>query len=350
MSRSYLPITAALAVTSLSCGGGPGTTPAQRTASALIIVSGDQQTGTVGHELPQPLVVRVVDATGAPIQGQIVNFVVVNGGGTVFVGAGTSDLNGVAQERWTLGVEAGTQELEARAVDSVTGNAMVFATFRVTTVADAPASVTVLAGDGQTAPPGTALGTAIRVQVLDEYGNPVAGQPVRFASTAGSGSAAPPTVTTDSSGQAVTVWTLGAEDGVQRLGVQAGAVGTTVTADGCTPTATNICVTPGVVGVADCEGTTPLSFAWATDGIAYSLSASDQPGCPVSSTSTPNAHTVVIASNIISTTGFHGGTTVAAVMNDVQIPCFSSRATVYFCLWPDGTTVTVAAGTLELQP
>jgi hypothetical protein len=100
----------------------------------VIIVSGDQQTGTVGQELPQPLVVRVVDANLAPIAGQVVFFVVTKGGGSVSAASAFSDGYGVAQVQWTLGTQGGAQELEA----SVSGSTNVFATFKVTAIADAP--------------------------------------------------------------------------------------------------------------------------------------------------------------------------------------------------------------------
>src|SRR5690348_2506521 len=41
--------------------------------ASLTIVGGDQQQGTVGAELPQPVDVKVVDANGNAIQGQLVN-------------------------------------------------------------------------------------------------------------------------------------------------------------------------------------------------------------------------------------------------------------------------------------
>src|SRR5687767_7607983 len=53
----------------------------------LDVVAGQNQTGRPGAQLPNPLVVRVVDAAGAAVSGQLVNFRVTVGGGTVFAGA-----------------------------------------------------------------------------------------------------------------------------------------------------------------------------------------------------------------------------------------------------------------------
>ena len=57
----------------VACGE-PGTGPAVRPPAALLIIAGDQQQDTVGAELAEALVVRVVDADGLPIAGQVVNW------------------------------------------------------------------------------------------------------------------------------------------------------------------------------------------------------------------------------------------------------------------------------------
>ncbi|MCG3120761.1 MAG: hypothetical protein ALAOOOJD_03601 [bacterium] len=50
---------------------------------ALVKESGDNQTRPVGQPLPQPLVVTLLDQTGNPLPGMIVNFVVTAGGASV---------------------------------------------------------------------------------------------------------------------------------------------------------------------------------------------------------------------------------------------------------------------------
>src|SRR5687767_6351442 len=72
-------------------------------AAVLEIVSGDAQEATVGEPLPQPLVVRVTDASGRPVADQLLNFRVVSGDGSVAAGASFTNEEGVAQERWILG-------------------------------------------------------------------------------------------------------------------------------------------------------------------------------------------------------------------------------------------------------
>lgn len=96
---------------------------------SLSVVSGDQQEGSAGQELANPLVVKVTKTDGGPVKGQVLNFHVVAGGGSVFAGTAITDQRGIAQERWTLGSE-GPQSVEVRAVDNETGEPLVFATFR----------------------------------------------------------------------------------------------------------------------------------------------------------------------------------------------------------------------------
>src|SRR5438876_11581970 len=98
---------------------------------SLSVVSGNNQTAPPGTELPAPLVARVEDPRGHPVKGQIVNFVVVSGGGSVFAGAAISGGDGIVQERWTVGF-SGLQQVEARAVDNTTGEELTFATFTAT--------------------------------------------------------------------------------------------------------------------------------------------------------------------------------------------------------------------------
>ena len=97
----------------------------------MVIVSGDGQVGNPGQELAAPLVVRVDDERGQPVEGQIVNFRVTDGGGSVFAGAALTNQAREARERWTLGPEVGVlQRVEARAVDAASGAALVFASFQ----------------------------------------------------------------------------------------------------------------------------------------------------------------------------------------------------------------------------
>lgn len=93
------------------------------------VLIGNGQVAAAGTELPRPIVVRALDDSGRPVKGQIVNFVVTAGGGEVYAGAAVTDERGMARDWWTLGPRPGINRLEARAVNSTTGEAIVFGTF-----------------------------------------------------------------------------------------------------------------------------------------------------------------------------------------------------------------------------
>jgi hypothetical protein len=142
MTHRYLFVLAAALLA--GCGSdstGPSTTPPKLVASRVEILQGSGQVDTVGQQLPTAIRIQVLDTTPGPtgsraeaaggtpvpVPGQLVNFVVVSGGGHVFAGAALTDSIGRAQELWTLGPTAGAQCLEARAVDQETGEPLTFA-------------------------------------------------------------------------------------------------------------------------------------------------------------------------------------------------------------------------------
>ncbi|HEV2671233.1 MAG TPA: hypothetical protein VGU74_09085 [Gemmatimonadales bacterium] len=121
---------------------------------SLSLVSGNDQSALPGTELPAPLVARVEDSRGHPVVGQVVNFHVVSGGGSVFAGVAISDHDGLVQERWTLGF-SGAQQLEARAVDNETGAKLTFAVFDATLIDVEPPVVSNVATSPANPTPGT---------------------------------------------------------------------------------------------------------------------------------------------------------------------------------------------------
>jgi hypothetical protein len=191
--------------------------------AAVLVVSGDLQTAPVGQELPQPLVVKVVDEAGRPVRDQLVNFRVTRGGGSVFAGSALTNKDGIAQERWTLGTVADTQQVEARAVDPETGAAVVFATFRAIGTPAAAASISAVQPT-MTGMPGTPVADSAAALVRDQYGNPVPGVTVNWAVTSGGGSVSPASSVTNTQGIARARWTLGGSVATpQTLRASAGA-------------------------------------------------------------------------------------------------------------------------------
>ena len=140
------PLLTALAIVTMAACTPPAG-PEADAALSLAILSGDSQVGAPGAELPEPVTAVVLDARGRPVRGQLVNFQVAAGGGSVFAGAALSDRHGVVREWWTLGPDPGENTLEARAVHPVTGEKLVFATF------------TAIAEDGDSTPADPLAGT-----------------------------------------------------------------------------------------------------------------------------------------------------------------------------------------------
>lgn len=98
------------------------------------IVSGADQWGYNDHELAEPLVVQATDDLGNPVEGYLVNFVVTEGGGSVWAGASLTNADGLARDYWTLGsCPSGaipcSNALEVRAIDVLTGEKNTLLTF-----------------------------------------------------------------------------------------------------------------------------------------------------------------------------------------------------------------------------
>jgi hypothetical protein len=96
--------------------------------TAITLISGDSQSGTVGTELAEPLVVKITDAGGFPVSGYSVNWVttVTSSGGQVQLGSSTvTNTEGLASNTYKLGTIDGINTIEARA-DGLTGTPITF--------------------------------------------------------------------------------------------------------------------------------------------------------------------------------------------------------------------------------
>ena len=182
----------------------------------LTIIQGNAQSGIVAEELPLPIGVRVTDAHGRLIAGQLVLFQVISGDGTLFAGSASTDVNGEARDRWTLGRLTGAQHrVRARAVDPATGAAREV-TFTATPLAGPVDRISVVSGNNQVAPFGFPLPLQLVVRATDYHGNSVPGVQITWTPVNGSGSANPATSVTENAGWATTTWTLGLS-GTQQL-------------------------------------------------------------------------------------------------------------------------------------
>ena len=81
--------------------------------TSLVLVSGNGQTGAVGAQLADSLVVRLVDDNGNGVGGKSISWVVGTGGGSPNPATATTNPNGFAWTRWTLGPNAGSNLINA---------------------------------------------------------------------------------------------------------------------------------------------------------------------------------------------------------------------------------------------
>ena len=93
---------------------------------SLTKVCGEDQEGTVGILLDRSFVVSVLDEDGAAMAGVVVTFSVTAGGGTLSSATATTEANGRAATRLTLGSQPGTNTVEATVagLESVTFTAI----------------------------------------------------------------------------------------------------------------------------------------------------------------------------------------------------------------------------------
>ena len=89
-----------------------------RRVQRLTKISGDTQQGTVGEELRDLFIVEVRDRNGAVFAEVPVTFAVTEGGGTLSVTRTTTDNNGRAESRLTLGARRGTHTVRVSAADA----------------------------------------------------------------------------------------------------------------------------------------------------------------------------------------------------------------------------------------
>lgn len=109
----------ALMIGMVGCGGSNLTLPADGAPSKLRAISGDGQEGTVGTQLPDPLVVRLTDGAARPVPGVSLKFEFQSDVPAAKIEPSTSvtDDTGFASVRVRLGSTAGSQVVESSLAD-----------------------------------------------------------------------------------------------------------------------------------------------------------------------------------------------------------------------------------------
>ena len=183
-------------------------------------VAGENQSAVIGAQLPQPLVVRVIDAAGAPVANVPVVFTIEQNNGTL-TGGDTADrtvtvpsnAQGQASVQWTLGRRAGAGNNRVQVKAAGFAGAIEFLAAART---GEPAQIVVDSGANQFGGVGEPLQRPLVAVVVDAGGNRIAGVPVTFNVVEGGGNIAGEqsfSVETDSDGRAWVTPSLGPDEG-----------------------------------------------------------------------------------------------------------------------------------------
>jgi hypothetical protein len=196
------------------------------------VLSGDMQEATVSTVLADPLVIRALDAGGAPVVGASVTFSIKRGDGslagdsmtgrtlTLQTGAG-----GVAEVDYTLGARSGQG---GNLVEAIAAGFQGVARFAAAGTPGTMAHLHHDSGDNQAGMVGQPLPYPLVVVATDSGHNRLAGVPVDFTVVEGGGNfAGQPSVTvmTDEGGVARATFTLGPEAAIAGHSVVADTAG-----------------------------------------------------------------------------------------------------------------------------
>ncbi len=98
---------------------GTATVEVAQAPAAITVASGGGQEGLPTQPLADPVVVRVEDDGGSPIEGVAVTFNPTEGSGQTDPRNGVTDVDGLAATSWTLGPNPGVQSLTALVSENV---------------------------------------------------------------------------------------------------------------------------------------------------------------------------------------------------------------------------------------
>ncbi len=154
----------------------------------LQIVSGDNQVGYAGEEMPHSLKVKITDIYGNGLPGLAVRFSVITGNGS-FAGqtapSVVSDTAGIASVIYTAGRSQGLNQIKAEANASLGISPAIFASLMI----QPPRAnkLTILSGVGQEGIVLTDLANTFKVRLTNPFGEIVSGVAIRFKVLAGGG-------------------------------------------------------------------------------------------------------------------------------------------------------------------
>jgi adhesin/invasin len=277
----------------VACSGDELNLPSEGDPGNIEAIGGNGQSGQVGGDLPESLVVRVTDSHDRPIQGQPIEFTLTGDPtGQLLPDTVETDAAGLAASHWQLGTAAGTQLAQARVV-GVTGPMLV--TFSAIADPAPPDELVLVDGDDQAGQIGDVLPESLVVMLVDQFGNPIADAEVAWAT--GSGTISSAVVTTGVDGRAAVEWTLGLLPGQQHAtATYAGVTGSPVTFTA----AATVGPPPRLVIVTQPSGTAASGASFAQQP---ELQVQDNLGNPIHQSG------IAVTATIASGGGTMGGTT-----------------------------------------
>lgn len=181
-------------------GGGGGTGPSDANSTVSASPSSIEAiTGT------STITVTVRDDAGLPVAGATVRLSATGSGNSISQPSGATGADGLATGTLSSTVP-GTKTVRA----TVNGRVNVDQTAEVVVTLAPATTLTIVAGDGQTAQSGSPVPVRPSVKVTNDAGQPIAGFGVTFAVTGGNGSVTGASQTTNSAGIATAgSWVLG---------------------------------------------------------------------------------------------------------------------------------------------
>jgi hypothetical protein len=178
--------------------------------AAIVPASGGSQTGTVGTTLPKSIVFKVADQFGNGVPNVSVNF-------SDSPNTGKFSSNPVLTD--SLGKVTITYKLPTKAgFNTITASGGGFnASMQERALAGKPASLTIVGGNNQTAPPNTQLPQPLKVRVNDQFMNVVANVTVNFSDNNANGHFSSTSAITNSSGVASVTYTTPSQTGTVNI-------------------------------------------------------------------------------------------------------------------------------------
>jgi hypothetical protein len=173
--------------------------------TAITLVSGGAQTGTVGTTLPLQITVKAKNGT-ATVSGAPITFSDGGVGGTFSPNPATTASNGQAGTSYTLPTVVKTVTVTA-----ADGSISLKVTEK--SVVGPATNFAIVSGNNQTAHVKTKLTKNLVVSLKDQYGNPVSGATVTFTDNGAGGTFSANSVLTTVAGQASVSYTTGPSTG-----------------------------------------------------------------------------------------------------------------------------------------